>query len=175
MARYSAVGFSIGAYGYVATGLDGAAGLKDCWQYDTLSDSWTVKSLFGGTARENATGFSCAGKGYLGTGDDPFNKKDFWQFDPSQNAGIDENSLQISFSVYPNPMKESATLEINSPLERGKEFVFELYNPNGKLVRKSSIINNQYAIESGSLKAGVYFYEIKNNNQVVGSGKIIVQ
>jgi hypothetical protein len=42
---------------------------------------------FGGTARDEAVGFSIANKGYIGTGRDNSNpyKQDFWEYDPVSN------------------------------------------------------------------------------------------
>lgn len=50
------------------------------------SNSWLKKADFGGTARDGAVGFSIGSKGYIGTGYDGSNRKDFWQFDPATNT-----------------------------------------------------------------------------------------
>jgi len=86
-AREGAVGFSIGAKGYIGTGEDGSY-RKDFWEFDPLSDSWTQKADFGGTARNFAVGFSIGAKGYIGTGyDETYNiQQDFWEFDPLLNT-----------------------------------------------------------------------------------------
>jgi hypothetical protein len=83
-ARTGAVGFSIGAKGYMGTGQDAVGTLlKDFWEYDPTSDTWTAKTSFGGTARWNAVGFSIGTKGYIGTGN---NTADFWEYDPTANT-----------------------------------------------------------------------------------------
>jgi hypothetical protein len=46
--------------------------MKDFWEYDPATNTWTQKADFGGTARYSAVGFSIADKGYLGTGTDGF-------------------------------------------------------------------------------------------------------
>ncbi|HUM47271.1 MAG TPA: T9SS type A sorting domain-containing protein [Chitinophagales bacterium] len=85
--RYNAVGFSIGSKGYIGTGFlafptNGLA--KDFWEYDPLTNTWTQKSDFGGTARTQSTGFAIDAKGYIGTGIDVSGneKNDFWEYDP---------------------------------------------------------------------------------------------
>jgi N-acetylneuraminic acid mutarotase len=50
------------------------------------TDAWIQKANFGGTARDNAVGFSIGSKGYIGTGHDGSLKKDFWEYDPSNNT-----------------------------------------------------------------------------------------
>ena len=51
MNRKGAVGFSVGAKGYIGTGRDENRMYKDFWEYDTLLNAWTQKADFGGTAR----------------------------------------------------------------------------------------------------------------------------
>jgi N-acetylneuraminic acid mutarotase len=87
--RDAAAGFSIGTKGYIGTGEANntkAPYWKDFWEYDPLTDSWTQKADFGGTARAYAVGFSIGSLGYLGTGlNASGDLQDFWQYDPSKN------------------------------------------------------------------------------------------
>ena len=88
LARYGAVGFSIGSKGYIGLGnpVDGIDFLNDFWEYDTTSNAWTQKADFGGSGREWAVGFSIGDKGYVGTGTDGVtNFSDFWEYDPAAN------------------------------------------------------------------------------------------
>src|SRR5438552_1474100 len=59
-----------------------AAGLTNSHAQNT----WTRKADFGGTARYGAAGFSIGSKGYIGTGYDGSDRKDFWEYDPVTNA-----------------------------------------------------------------------------------------
>lgn len=86
IARYNAVGFSIGTKGYVGTGWTGSVRGKDFWEYDSALNTWTQKADFGGTGRLAAVGFAIAGKGYVGTGYDGSYTKDFWEYDPGANT-----------------------------------------------------------------------------------------
>ncbi len=85
VARYGAVGFSIGTKGYIGTGY-GIGRHKDFWEYDPATDTWSQKADFGGTARFFAAGFSIGAKGYIGTGNDGIQKNDFWEYDPASNT-----------------------------------------------------------------------------------------
>ena len=88
LARYGAVGFSIGGKGYIGLGMgDVPDFLVDFWEYDTTSNAWTQKANFGGLGRMHAVGFSIGSNGYIGTGEDGFNYfSDFWEYDPAANA-----------------------------------------------------------------------------------------
>ena len=81
VARWGAVGFSIGTKGYIGTGYGGSL-LKDFWEYDPSTNTWTQKADFAGEARHNAVGFSIGDKGYIGTGHagGGLLLKDFWEF-----------------------------------------------------------------------------------------------
>lgn len=90
--RERAVAFSIGEYGYVATGVDTAEVVhKDLWKYNPVDDSWTQLADLPGTARRDAVGFSLNGFGYVGLGIDNevsvmgIKKSDFWKYDPTLN------------------------------------------------------------------------------------------
>lgn len=85
--RAEAVGFSIGAKGYIGTGYDGDEWHTDFWEYDPARNSWTQKADFPGVARGMAVGFGTDTKGYVGTGWDGKNRlKDFYEFNPATNT-----------------------------------------------------------------------------------------
>lgn len=85
------IGFSIGNFGYLGTGLKTSTQYcNDFWQYDPIKDEWSQLTNFPGVARIGAVGFSSASMGYIGTGADVNNTKlkDFWQFEPITNSWI---------------------------------------------------------------------------------------
>jgi N-acetylneuraminic acid mutarotase len=88
--RSYAVGFSIGNKGYIGTGTSDDTNyeyLDDLWEYDPDTNAWTQKADFPGGKRFLATGFSIAGKGYIGLGADINNvKDDFWEYDPATDV-----------------------------------------------------------------------------------------
>jgi N-acetylneuraminic acid mutarotase len=87
-ARYAAIGFSIGAKGYVGTGSDGIELRKDLWEYDAAAETWSQKAdLPVEYGRRFAVAFSVGNFGYMGTGLDPLGTlDDFWQYDPMANT-----------------------------------------------------------------------------------------
>jgi N-acetylneuraminic acid mutarotase len=88
--RIGATGFSIGSKGYIGTGYGYGKGyiyMKDFWEYNPATDSWTQKADFSGTARSWAIGFSLGSKGYIGTGKTSSGyTKDFWEYNPVNNT-----------------------------------------------------------------------------------------
>lgn len=89
-ARQFAVGFSIGAKGYIGTGWDQGIGYRnDFWEYDPVVNSWTQKNNFGGGPRIFAVGFSIGAKGYISTGQDFVGRlKDLWEYNPVTNIWV---------------------------------------------------------------------------------------
>ncbi len=77
--RSSAVSFSIGQKGYVCTGNASGYTMKDLWEYDPVTDTWTRLEDFGGNSRSDAHGFVIGDKGYLGCGDGSLRFGDFWE------------------------------------------------------------------------------------------------
>jgi N-acetylneuraminic acid mutarotase len=68
--------------------------LKDWWQYDPNTDSWTPAQEFGGDARYWAAGFAVDGKGYVCLGankSSSFNT--LWQYDPVADNWTKKQSL----------------------------------------------------------------------------------
>ncbi|HEX2630037.1 MAG TPA: hypothetical protein VHM26_13520, partial [Chitinophagaceae bacterium] len=85
--RYAGIGFVINNKGYIGLGANGSFEVKDFWEYDPATNTWTRKLDFAGTARSYAVGFGISDKGYVTTGTGPGgHKKDLWEYDPATNT-----------------------------------------------------------------------------------------
>jgi N-acetylneuraminic acid mutarotase len=89
-ARERAVAFSLNGKGYVGLGYNrdlDTEELKDFWEYDPQTDTWTPIANFSGTARYNAVAFSIGDLGYVGTGyDGNYYRSDFFSYNPDNNT-----------------------------------------------------------------------------------------
>ncbi len=75
---------------------------------------------------------------------------------------IDENSINNSFKVYPNPGTNNLTIKMNSSVE---DFKVEIFAVDGKRVFKKNCSNNSTIdIDSESFDSGLYFVEISTKN-----------
>lgn len=93
LSRRDAVSFVLKGKGYVATGNDGGA-LKDVWQYDPGSDSWTSKNTFGGSKRTEAVAFVIGEKAYIATGTNNNElKNDFWEYNPDTDLWTEKRKI----------------------------------------------------------------------------------
>jgi plastocyanin len=71
---------------------------------------------------------------------------------------------KLAFSIYPLPVKENATLSLNTTLlAKGQ---ISIYNLAGQEVSTREIDlypgNNEFILEMGQLKSGLYFVELKS-------------
>lgn len=89
--RSSASGFELNGKGYVGLGYDGTNRLKDFYQYDPSTNTWSQKADYAGTARYGAIGFQVGDKAYIGT-------------------GYDGNYQKISINIFQVP--QTLTLEL---------------------------------------------------------------
>ena len=77
-------------------------------------------------------------------------------------------------NIYPNPFSYIATIEIYTDNEINN-FEFIMYNMLGIEVRRITHINtNKIELRRKNLLQGIYFYKILNHNNMIGTGKIII-
>ena len=76
------------------------------------------------------------------------------------------------FSIYPNPSNGKFNLVFASG---AKQSQIEIYNVLGECIYKSLILNPQSLIDISAQPSGMYFYQIKNEQQLIGTGKIVIQ
>lgn len=100
--RISAISFVCQNRLYVGLGQGSIPFLKDLWEYNPVSDTWTQKANFTGTARRQAVGFAINNIGYAGTGEDINGPTDdFFSYNPSTNAWQ-------SIASYPGGVRKGA-------------------------------------------------------------------
>ncbi|MBN1968730.1 MAG: IPT/TIG domain-containing protein [Candidatus Delongbacteria bacterium] len=93
-ARYNAVAFSIGEYGYFGTGVteDDFELLNDFWKYDPSSDQWVDINDLPGNPRAGASAFTIGNLGFVGLGSEDF----YWD-----NPDNDANHFKDFYSYNP--------------------------------------------------------------------------
>jgi hypothetical protein len=87
-------------------------------------------------------------------------------------VGIKEaNDINLSFTVYPNPAHEFLTLEVNKlSLEN---LACHLYDPEGKMLKSTNLIESRTNISLTHLAPGIYFLKVTDNNRELKTFKII--
>lgn len=88
--------------------------------------------------------------------------------DISLVVGINElNTYNVA--VYPNPAKEQITFETDN-----NGFNLTITDITGKVIFNQNVVSKKTTVNLNRFNAGVYFYTIASNNQVVTTDKFIV-
>jgi hypothetical protein len=87
-------------------------------------------------------------------------------------VGINETTLNISLTAYPNPTTDNLTLQIND--YKNEKLTYQLFDIQGKLITNGQVISKQTIINTVSLQSATYFIHLVNNDKTkVQSFKII--
>lgn len=76
--------------------------------------------------------------------------------------------------VQPNPFTTQATFIIEN-CERCEQLEMIVRDAQGRLVRQVQFRGSSYNFERGDLTAGIYFFEIRQDYQILQTGKLLIQ
>ena len=85
--------------------------------------------------------------------------------------GIDNHSINLELSAYPNPTTNNLTLNVGKV--ELSTLNFQLYDISGKLIESRKIISSTETIGMANLPSTTYFLKVSNNNNEVKIFKII--
>ena len=85
--------------------------------------------------------------------------------------GIDNHSINLDLSAYPNPTTNNLTLNVGKA--ELSTLNFQLYDISGKLIESRKIISSTETISMANLPSATYFLKVSNNNNEVKTFKII--
>lgn len=92
---------------------------------------------------------------------------------PPPNS-INELQSKNSSYIFPNPLTTAGTIHINTNTIY-KNATLTITNSLGQICRSQKVDSNDIPVERGNLKAGSYNFQIKLGNELITSGKILVQ
>jgi hypothetical protein len=90
--------------------------------------------------------------------------------------GISETRFRpVRTSIHPNPSKDFFTIDFENP--RSDFFELAVYDEKSqRVITKENVTGNSFFLDAASLKPGIYFYKLTNNNlKERGWGKIVVE
>lgn len=89
--RYNAVAFVIDGKAYVTSGENGSMNSRT-WEYNPGDDTWAEKTVFSGTARTGAIGFTLQNRGFVMSGRSGTNPFDnIYEFQPTVADNTNDN------------------------------------------------------------------------------------
>jgi hypothetical protein len=87
---------------------------------------------------------------------------------------VQENNIESTVCLYPNPFSGSSVLEINKN-KMENDMTFMLYDVTGREVQKIKIKNEKTEINKGNSNEGIYFYTISSPKEMISQGKLVIQ
>ena len=88
--------------------------------------------------------------------------------------GIHNVKSSISSSVFPNPFSETTTLRINTNKHIANALL-RVTNHLGQTVQVILVDSNEIVFKKESLENGIYFYSLIDSNEIVTSGRFIIE
>jgi len=82
-----------------------------------------------------------------------------------------ETSISLKHTVYPNPVRDHLTLQID--VSQINQLSLELYDLTGKMVLRKRINNGNTPINMKNLNPAIYFLRIYQDHQEIRTFKII--
>ena len=96
-----------------------------------------------------------------------------WDYTP---VGISEFEMENdNIHIYPNPFRNTATVELPDAFSDSMPLVFELHNMNGGKVLERKVQSRTFEISREALPAGVYTYRLLNRKIEIASGKVMIE
>lgn len=92
-------------------------------------------------------------------------------FEISVTTGVNETSINLEISVYPNPTTNFLSLKVKS--EKLESLTYQLIDLQGKVIENKKVNSTTSTIKMEELPKAVYFLNVVNNNQVVKTFKVI--
>lgn len=83
---------------------------------------------------------------------------------------VEDEFLNFSFSVFPNPTSEFIFIENDDLMQNRKVHIYDL---NGKLLRTASLENTLTDISIGGLDAGIYLLKFYQDNVQLTTRKVV--
>jgi len=90
-------------------------------------------------------------------------------YEISVSLGVDETTIQLQMSVYPNPATSFLTLKV----EEIKGLSYQLYDEPGRIIKKEKIRKNTTRIHLDKLASATYFLSVQNKYKTIKIFKII--
>ncbi len=103
-----------------------------------------------------------------------------WMFKTDANGvvGFENTKEKVKsgkYKVYPNPAKSYTTLEFDKALIHPLDI--KVYNTLGQMLLQTTIEKgaSRIKLDLSGFEAGLYYYELQNQAQTMGSGKFVVE
>ena len=87
----------------------------------------------------------------------------------------EETNDNCEFTVFPNPFSTSATVTINFKKHIKGNLILKIYNISGQLIKQIHITEYDFTLDRTGLNNGIYFCQFLENENILTTGKFIVE
>lgn len=95
-------------------------------------------------------------------------------FEISVVSGIDDNTINLSFTAYPNPTSDRLTLKVDASTKTSiKSLSYQLFDITGKLLESKNIEVYETTISMARFVSAIYFLKITDGIKEIKTFKII--
>ena len=91
---------------------------------------------------------------------------------PTSNFSLDAGGTNKAITIYPNPFTTSLDIKVNDA-SKIDNYELRMYNILGEEVMNTRITKDITTLKTSSLASGVYLYEVRSNNSIIQTGKLI--
>lgn len=92
-------------------------------------------------------------------------------YEISTTNGIEETSIQLFCSAYPNPTVDNLILTVQNQVN--SNLSYQLFDLNGKLIERSPVLEESTTINMASLPPAGYFLKVIQDAKEIKTFKII--
>lgn len=89
-------------------------------------------------------------------------------------SGLDQN---LNLNIYPNPVRESASVDFNTPVAGIIHLsILDMLGREVQMITDDNTSSGKHSVtwDTGSLKNGIYFVQLSNNQEIVATKKVII-
>ncbi|MFT4576589.1 MAG: hypothetical protein ACI9SI_001517 [Polaribacter sp.] len=90
-------------------------------------------------------------------------------FEISTTLGVNETTINLELSVYPNPTTNFLTLKV----EKIENLHYQLIDMHGKLIESKTVSSNSSNISLENQPTAIYFLKVTKNNHLIKTFKVI--
>lgn len=76
--------------------------------------------------------------------------------------------------VFPNPAIDQMHFQVITADGSGRAFSLKLTSASGQVILREKFTGTVYTVPGGLLPAGVYFYEVSDQEKIIGKGKAVM-
>ena len=85
-------------------------------------------------------------------------------------TGLGQSTVSKAFFIFPNPSNGNFTISCPD-----KNAEIKVYNILGEIIYTQELKSDKSEINISNQAKGIYFYQIMNDDKVVGNGKLVVE